>query len=365
MPQIVFFADPVGIARSLGDDGIQKRTALAILPVLGLDGFQGVGGTMTLAVGEFDGITHLHFLMPSPRSGVLEAIALEAGDLTPQPWVPGDVAQYMTLYWNFETTYKAVEKLVDGFQGHGAAANWSKIIVTDRIGVDLAAEVIPQLSGRVTVLSQVMKPVNINSAAALYAVELNDAEEFQATFQKIVDRISQVAPQVTPEKKSFGSTTYYRINFPTPPNYQEGDPLPEPVFCIAHDCLLFSDREAYLKLILGAREESDALASQLDFKLIASKIQRQSGPAKPGFLSFVRPEESLRYVYDLANAEQMRKRITQAGERNKFVRSLGDVLEKNPLPPFSSLEKYMSPAGSSMTIDETGLHYVSFSLMRN
>ncbi len=365
MPQIVFFADPVGIARSLGDDGIQKRTALAILPVLGLDGFHGVGGTMTMAVGEFDGITHLHFLMPSPRSGVLEAIALEAGDLTPQPWVPGDVAQYMTLYWNFETTYKAVEKLVDGFQGHGATANWSKIIVTDRIGVDLAAEVIPQLSGRVTVLSQVMKPVNINSAAALYAVELNDAEEFQATFQKIVDRIPQVAPQMTPEKKSFGSTTYYRINFPTPPNYQEGDPLPEPVFCIAHDCLLFSDREAYLKQILSARDESDSLANQLDFKLIASKIQRQSGPAKPGFLSFVRPEESLRYVYDLANAEQMRKRITQAGENNKFVRSLGDVLENNPLPPFSTLEKYMAPAGSSMTIDETGLHYVSFSLMRN
>ncbi len=200
MPQIVFFADPVGIARSLGDDGIQKRTALAILPVLGLDGFHGVGGTMTLAVGEFDGITHLHFLMPSPRSGVLEAIALEAGDLTPQPWVPGDVAQYMTLYWNFETTYKAVEKLVDGFQGHGATANWSKIIVNDRIGVDLATEVIPQLSGRVTIVSQVMKPVNINSAAALYAIELNDAEEFQTTFQKIVDRISQVAPRRRPKR---------------------------------------------------------------------------------------------------------------------------------------------------------------------
>jgi hypothetical protein len=364
MPQIVFYADPIGIARTFGEDGIQRRTALAILPVLGLDGFHGVGGAMTLAVGEFDSITHLHFLMPSPRSGVLEAIALEPGDLTPQPWVPSDVAQYMTLYWNFETTYKAVEKLVDGFQGHGATANWSKIIVTDRIGADLATEIIPQLSGRVTLVSHIMKPVTINSAASLYAIELNDAKEFEATFQKMVDRISQIAPQATPEKKAFGSTSYYRINFPTPPNYQEGDPLPEPVFSIAHDCLLFSDREAFLKQILSPRDEADSLASQLDFKLIASKIQRQSGAAKPGMISFVRPEESMRYMYDLANAEQMRNRIAQAGERNKFVRSLGDVLEKNPLPPFSTLEKYMSPAGSSMTIDETGLHYVSFSLMR-
>jgi hypothetical protein len=81
-------------------------------------------------------------------------------------------------------------------------------------------------------------------------------------------------------------------------------------------------------------------------------------------LGFNRPEEGLRYLYDLANAEQSRKRIEEAGQKNKFFQSLGGVLERNPLPPFSTLEKYIAPAGSAMTNDDTGIHYVSFSLRR-
>jgi hypothetical protein len=39
-------------------------------------------------------------------------------------------------------------------------------------------------------------------------------------------------------------------------------------------------------------------------------------------------------------------------------------LERNPLPPFSTLAKYIAPAGTAIINDDTGIHYVSFSLRR-
>ena len=255
-----------------------------------------------------------------------------------------DVASYTSMYWDFQKTYDEVEKLVDSFRGQGATADFLKLMLADRIGVDVISDVVPQLAGRVTLISQVMKPVTISSTAQLIAIELKDPKAFQSTLDKFAERLSQINNDLAPEKTSFGGMSYYRIKVPPPPNYQEGDPLPEPSFGIAHGCLMIADREAFFKNIIGGGGDSDSgLADQLDFKLIANKATRAAGDSKPGMLSFSRPEEGLRYLYDLANAEQTRKRLEQAGERNPFFRSLGGVLERNPLPPFSTLEKYVVP----------------------
>jgi len=364
-PQVTWYVDPLGIADRIAQGNAGARIGLAILPAIGLDGLQAVGGSLAFSSAEFDMVNHVHILLAIPRAGVLEAIAMDSGDLTPEKWVPGDVASYMTLYWDFKKTYDEVEKLYDSFRGDGATAEWVKIFIADRIGVDLTTDILPQLSGRVTLTSQIMKPVTPSSAAQLLAIELEDPKAFQTTLEKLVERLPQLNNDLAPEKKTLGSVTYYRIQMPTPSDYQEGDPLPEPAFGIAHGCLMMSDREAFLKNIMaGQNTDGSILAEQLDFKLIASKATRAVGGAKPGLLAFNRPEEGLRYLYDLANAEQTRKRLADAGERNPFFRSLGGVLEKNPLPPFSTLEKYIAPSGAAMTNDETGIHYVSFSLRR-
>jgi hypothetical protein len=317
-----------------------------------------------LAAGEFDMINQIHVLLGIPRAGVLAAIALDSGELTPEPWVPADVASYTTLFWDFQKTYDEVEKLVDSFRGQGATAEWVKIFMADRVGVDLVADILPQLTGRVTMTSQIMKPVTPASTAQLIAVELKDPKAFQATLEKFVERLSQINNNLAPEKTSFGNTSYYRIKVPTPPNYQEGDPVPEPTFGIVHGALILADREVFLKNIISNPNPESTLADQLDFKLIANKAARAAGDGKLGMLSFSRPEEALRYLFDLANAEQTRRRLANAAENNRFFRSLEGVLDRNPLPPFSTLEKYVSPAGAALINSETGIHYMSFSLRR-
>jgi hypothetical protein len=39
-------------------------------------------------------------------------------------------------------------------------------------------------------------------------------------------------------------------------------------------------------------------------------------------------------------------------------------MDKNPLPPFSVLQKYFAPQGSMVIDDETGIHFMDFTLKR-
>ena len=95
------------------------QIAVAMLPALGLDGLSGVGGSVLFDTEQYDSMMHLHVLLSSPRTGVIKAIAFEPGATKPERWVPGDVASYATLNWNFETSLKAIETLFDSFRGDG------------------------------------------------------------------------------------------------------------------------------------------------------------------------------------------------------------------------------------------------------
>src|SRR5690606_12091782 len=102
--QFSWFVDPIALFRVTARGNVGAQTALAFLPVLGLDGLQAVGGSLTFASGDFDMITHLHVLLEDPRTGVLEMLAMDAGDTTPENWVPADVGSYTTLNWDAQTT---------------------------------------------------------------------------------------------------------------------------------------------------------------------------------------------------------------------------------------------------------------------
>ena len=95
---------------------------------------------------------------------------------------------------------------------------------------------------------------------------------------------------------------------------------------IVEGCLMGADRVSLIeKTICGAQSGQKELADALDFKLIASKIARQSGGVKSGMINFNRPEESMRYIYDLAQAERSRQGLQKLGENNGFFKSLNSA----------------------------------------
>ena len=79
---------------------------------------------------------------------------------------------------------------------------------------------------------------------------------------------------------------------------------PTPCVAILGDYLLMTDSAAALQeAIKTQRQPAQSLANELDYKLIASKIKRQVGGDAPGMVQFSRPEEGLRFWYDLATSD--------------------------------------------------------------
>ncbi|MCE9527315.1 MAG: hypothetical protein K8R36_14810, partial [Planctomycetales bacterium] len=129
--------------------------------------------------------------------------------------------------------------------------------------------------------------------------------------------------------------------------------------------LIFTDSTKALQhCITTTSDASQGLASDLEFKLIAGKIKRQVGGDAPGMVQFSKPEEALRFVYELIRAENTQKGLESASENNDFLKGVNKALKDNPLPAFSVLAKYFAPGGGMIVNDETGYHYMTFTLKR-
>jgi hypothetical protein len=294
---------------------------------------------------------------------VIDALALQAGEVTPEPWVPIDTASYTTWNWDVPKTYHEVVRLYEQFRG-GPGSWKSQVLdpITEQSGLDLEKEIIHATAGRFTMLTWMEKPARINSQSNLIAIKMNDS---QAT-QRVIDRLAQrFSEQLT--KKSYGGVTYYQGQ--PPPNRDNVNPevvrIQDGCMAILDDYLVLSDSSKLLQqVILTKSDPSRTLANELDFKIIASKIQRQLGDARAGMIAFNRPEEQMRQLYEMATSDAIRGALKGQAANNPFFKTVDDALTTNPLPPFAVLAKYLAPGGGLLTNDDTGFHYMAFSLRR-
>jgi len=360
-PQLIWYADPILLMQSIAQENAGVRIAVAMLPTLGLDGLQGVGGSLAMDVGQFDSIAHTHLLLDNPRTRVLELLALDSGDMQPESWVPGDAASYATLHWKIDKTYKTLTDLVDGFRGEGALSRLLQRRIKDRIGLDLEKDLLPALAGRITHVTWVERPVTPTSQRTLVAFKLNDA----ASVAGVLEKLSRQNQQYVTRQTYVGKEYYTFV----PPQRGDRPPNPRapvPCFGIVEDCLVIADRPSIIeKALLTARDPSNSLAEALDFKLIASKIRRRCGGTKPAMITFTRPEEGMRILYEMAVADQSREQLRKRAQRNPLFKTLNTALETNPLPPFAVLQRYLAPEGAMVVDDQNGIHYMGFTLRRN
>lgn len=364
-PQITVYVDPIALFAKATRNDLAAQTTLALFPALGLDGVLGVGGSITMATDEYDGLTHLHLLLDSPREGIPQMIALKSGDVTPEPWVPSDVVNYTTMNWDAKRTYTVFSELYDSIRGEGALASSFEADIADQFDVDFREDFLDAITGRATYISWMVKPARLNSRGNLIGLKLKDAATFQKTFDKFVSKVGEGGL----ESESYaGVTIYFEEAERRRAREVEDDQLtrrPDPAMAILGDYLIASDSSQLLKHVITTKDEgSGLLADELEFRLIASKLRRLPGGSKSGMIAFDRPEESLRLVYELATADATRQQLSNRAERNGFFRAMDGALRDNPLPPFSAIARYLAPGGSLMTSDETGLHYVNFTLRR-
>ena len=365
-PPLVWYVDPIPLMRSAGQNNPQMQLAVALLPALGLDGVLGVGGSYIPDAGGFDSVMHVHVLLNTPRAGLLEMIALGSGDTTPEPWVPADVASYTTFYWRVGPSFKRLTSLFDSFRGEGALSRELKRRFQDPIGLDVEKDLLPLLEGRVTLLVWVERPVSLGSRKTLLALRVNDP----VAAGRLLDRLAEKNREKM-VRQSHAGRLYYEIPLPRrgaealeSPQTPTAPAPPKPCVGVVGDYLVLSDQVLYRKVLAQSAEPTNSLADALDFKLIASRIRRRSGGARPAMISFARREENLRYLYELAQTESGREGLRKASQRNWLFRAIDAALEANRLPPFESLARYYAPSGAMLLDDGTSLHYTAFSLRR-
>jgi hypothetical protein len=361
-PQVTYFVRPIDLVKRITRGNFSAQATLATLNGLGFGGLQAVGGTFAFGTEQFDSLGHLHVLLETPREGVIKALAMTTGDTAPESWVPTDVVSYTTLHWDLRETLVEAERLFDLFRGEGA---WQDQVLgqsSERLGVPVQAAIFDQFAGRATLVYWNERPARLNAQATLIGIQVNDPKQVQATLQQVAGRL----PETMTEER-FGGTILYRL--PARAGRRAPDPtlarVPEPCVAVVTDYVLVADSLKLLKEAIVTQQTGGGLASDLEFKLIASEVRRQVRTNQSGLVTFRRPEESLRALYELGTSSTIRERMAVNAPNNRAIQVLYESLQKNPLPPFSLFAQYLAPGGALLTNEANGFHYTTFTLRRN
>lgn len=383
-PQLQFFVDPIEIIRlNAKQQGLQGAAIVAAMKTLGVDGLLGVGGTMTMATNNYDSVSHLHVLLANPRQGVLEAVAMRSGEITPESWVPRDSTTYITLNWDFDKTFSIVESLIDSFRGEGSTQRGLEEF-EEATEVNFFDDILAAQDGRLTYVQWIEQPIRLNSQSTLVGVKLTDPGDTQELIEGLLERFDTEGNM---SENRYEGVTYYT----TPSEdineqrrrgrrfnedgeiveFERDEPMfefrsPTPAFGVVGEYLLASDSEECFKAAIRAsKDEDESLQGDPDFEMIDREITKLVGSNYPGAVMYSRPAESMRLLLGLANGEDLREMLSYGAEEDDspaIVGRLRDALEDNPLPEVEDLLEYFAPSGGVMTNDETGIHLVLFGL---
>lgn len=405
---VVWFADPWALATRSAESDPPTRELLAMLQGLGAKGVVGIGGGIHFDLPDLDSMSRVDLTLDHPREGVLELLALEEVSTAPEPWVPVEVESYTTLRWSLPRTIVAIRQLLSRFLGSEELAESTLRNITQVGGVDLLEEVFPLLTDRFSCVRWLERPIRPESTTTTVGVQVADPVAFQRVLTRMLERHGANVATVP-----WGAVTIYqwtgprlRLPLPGPPpqpgfapppgrgppeeppeglfppagaNAPPGDgPFPngfperrgdvrEPTWCCAilDDQFLISDSLAALKrMIEVSSDPNDRLEQSLSYKLSASKAARLAEGQPICLFHYSAPEEGLRGAYEFLTSPDGLPRLAAAGD-DRLLSLVQESLRRHPLPPFEAIAKRLAPAGGIITSNETGLHYVSFSMRRS
>ncbi|MEE2827435.1 MAG: hypothetical protein VYE64_12485 [Planctomycetota bacterium] len=376
-PEFRVFVDPIEFARATTRGNFAAQAALNFLPILGLDGLLGVGGSALFGEQDFESVFHGHVLLSNPRKGLFEMLALKPADYQPQSWVPHDTVNYMTTSWDVQTMYAELEKIVDAFSSDGSFQENVQSRINDELGIDLKLDVIDQMTGRVTYAQWNVLPARVNSIANIFSLEVSDPAKAEEMIDFFVERIRQDAGDEVMVEDDYKGQVYWKqsdssVNERMDRRRQwqeerggismEVRPT-QGCFMLLNDQLVICDSVQALERVVDTdRGDELAMADDEMFQMITNKMTRLLGTDMPAALFYSRPAETLKMWMEIAESENTRDMMDEAALDNPFVAGMKRAMDDNPLPDFEEIKGYFPPQGAFITDDETGYHFLAFSL---
>ncbi len=357
-PHLLFFADPISLARNIGRQNGGMQMALAMMPMLGIDGLSGLGGAITYATNEYDNLTQIHVLLENPRSGILQLPAFESGDTTPQTFVPKAIESYIAWNLNLRTTYDRAMALAERFGGKEAADRFVKDKLSDKLGIDAPTQIIDNMKGRFSWMIGYDRPARVQGRQQVLAAELKDEKAGADALKTVVEKYPELF-----EEKHFGKVTYYAI---LPGRLKDLPPEERPAnpFVAITDGYLFigTSDQIFEQCIAAQDGTADRLVDSDDYQRATAVLGRETAGKTPVLFSTTRFEETIRQWYDVLTSPKTRDQLEEHKGKNPILAALAETLEQNKLPPFDVLLPYFAPSGGILYDTENGYHGISFQL---
>ncbi len=356
-PQLTFFVDPYNVVRRIVNRGGAAALVWPLVENLGVGKVRGIGGSSFRGGEVFDDISHLHILVDPPRDGLFGVLRPETGDSTPPDWVPADVTSYSSIYWDFQTTYDNLGKIVETFSGPDAFSRLVEEPLKTRTGMNLRDEVVANMGGRYVTLRWIDTPIKLNSQVQLHAVQIKDKIAAKSTLAKIRDRFPNEL-----QTETIGGNVAY-VSRPGGRNLPENFRQPEMCLMLMDDWVMFSDSRTFLERVTQAnRNARPRLVTVPEYELVSAELGGKLDGEKPFLVSFLRSSDYVRQMYELVKSPETRQFVRTAGQNNPVANKISTMLERNQLPPFEEMEKYFAPSGTFAYDEPSGMHLGSFTL---
>lgn len=334
--QVKVFLTPAGLIAS----GIniaqtsfpQVAMASGFLPLLGLDGLKGYGGTMTMDDGEFESLATFFIYVERPQ-GLIGLFQFPAIAQAPAKWIPATVASYASMNWDVVTAFKSVETLADSFQGKGATTRLLDQLADSGPNIHPKKDFLDLLDGKIQFVQGEAKEPEEGAAPvpAMFAtLGLRDAAKMKKTLATAAKAIGPLF-----ETRDFNGETIYEAQIPG------GDTTVS--LAVAEGQLVITNDTPMLEGMMRGRSGQGApLADSPDYKRIAKVF-----PAKTSIQSFQRSDAQLKVYYEML--------------KNADADSIGGI-DASKLPPFEKISKYLIPSGGYAVPDKKGAKSVNFTL---
>jgi hypothetical protein len=388
-PEARFFVDPIELARSSTRGDVGAQVVINFLPILGLDGLLGIGGSMLLSEDEFASVFHAHVLLAEPRKGVFQMFSFRPTDYRPEPWMPYDTVNYFTSSWDIKQLLAELTTIIETFQSEGVVDNFFEQTIDPEVGFNFREDFLYQLSGRVTFVQWIDQPVTVNSISPVFAFEVKDPVAMEPILEKLVTRFNRDLPednefrwQSEPHKgvlihsmdsEGMLAAQERQREFRNERRRERGQPVYEteirlaptqPSLALVGNYLIISQqsRKVIERIIETDQGEGESLANNPDFQRVSDKMARMLKTDMPSAIFYSDPRIVFRWMFDLAKDPNNNEVWAERAEEDRWSGRFKEAWDSNPLPDFSEVEHYFQPQGGYMTSDETGLHFLFFEL---
>ncbi len=392
--ELRFFVDPIELAKSAGKSNLGMQAGLAFLPVLGLDGLLGVGGSAIFGDEDYEAIAHGHLLLASPKKGVLKMLSLRPDNYQPEPWIPHDTHWYTTTSWDISQLWGELTNMVDTFTEEG---NFEKLVqenISENIDLDFKADILDVLDGRVSVANMTVDASYLNGTSVVFGLGIKDKDACEKVIRHLVEKINEEREdgngfQVETVKhrniqywcgdqsrrKEFLERRNKRVQERAErrgrPDMIGAFRVPNPVIAVIGESLVITDSVTAIEYLIDTFDGSrEALRNESEFVEITDHMTLLLGSDLPCAMAFNQPRHQLKMLLDMVGSDKVRGFVDAGAEMKdgdsgpgmfkSITGHIKSILDDTEMPSIDAMNKYIMPNGWFATSDDTGYHFLWF-----